>query len=134
MLQMVIDYIGDRRVPLILVAAVLAGGMGVHEWMDVHYMPHAQAQEADKELAAQIGVVMEQVTKNTTAIEEHNIDYAKNENKKAIGVVQDQQFALVQYEKANGSTEITIARAEELRRKLIDLQDRKICLQAGTCK
>ena len=126
---MVIDYIGDRRVPLALVVIGIAATIGVHEWADVHYMPFSLAQAGDKALAKQIEA-------NSQLLRGHIDVYELNENKKAIRLVQDQQFTLVQFEKVNGANDMTIKRAEELRRELVDLQDKKTCLLNGNdnCK
>jgi len=127
----VIDYLGNRKVPLTLVAAFLLSMWQLHEWADIHYMPSAVASEANVRMEGKIGDLVEQVKQNSTAIESHNRDYRRNENKKAIDLVQDQQFNLIQYANANGSSQLIVERTEELRRKLEDLKDIKTCLANG---
>ena len=124
MWQLMVDYFGDRKVPVVLVVLVIGGLWMTHQWADGHYMPYAMAEANDKALSAKID-------ENTKLIKTHINQYKINENKKAIALVQDQQFNLSQFISVNGESELTQRRANELDRKLRDLEEQRQCLIAG---
>jgi hypothetical protein len=116
--------VGDKKIPIALAIAIVMGAWSLHEWSDAHFVTRVYADSEDAKLAVKIEA-------NGTLIKEHVSKYEINENKKAIALVQDQQFTLLQFENVNGKNTMTIRRTEELRRKLIDLNDIKICMQNG---
>ena len=135
MIQMAIDYIGDRRIPIVLVILLALGLYYIHEWADVHYMPFSVAQASEH-------AMMKKIEANGTLLRDHistyednerkkDRAYKKNENKKAIGVIKDQLFSLEQYEEINGRNSMTKARRDELDRALEDLILVRTCFVNG---
>jgi len=135
MIQMAIDYVGDRRVPIVLVILLAAGLYYVHQWADVHYMPFKTAEASEL-------VMMKKIDANGTLLKEHISTYEKNElakdrayrsseNKKAILVVNGQLFSLTQFEEVNGENSMTKSRRSALDQQLVDLDLIRECFVNG---
>ena len=121
---MALDYIGDRKITIGLAVAVIGAFVALQQWAQVEFIPRAQAEQSMKALSSKIDA-------NNKLISDHVSVYEKNENRKAIGVIKDQQYALKQYVATNGSTPMTSRREEELGREMSDLLDIKACHERG---
>lgn len=137
---MVINYVGDRRVPLALVLITAVLLYGLHEWADLHYMPFATAQASElammKKIDANGALLKNHISAYESNEKEKDRMYQVNENKKAILVVRDQLFSLQQFEDVNGQNSMTKERREDLDVLLDDLMLIRQCFVNGngTCK
>jgi hypothetical protein len=80
---------------------------------------------------AAAGDISDAVQANATVIAAHLNDYQINEAERNITNIQDQLFNLTQWVEANGETDITRQRKNELQRRLQDWRDFKQCLVNG---
>ena len=120
----VLDFFKNERVTVGFAAAVIVAFIAIQQWAEVNFVTVASAEQSMQSLSNQIQA-------NGTLISDHIDVYEKNENKKAILVVKEQQFELRQFVSANGTNSMTLDREEELKLKLVDLNDTKTCLQMG---
>jgi len=121
---MLLDFFGNQKIPIVLAVAIGLSLLSAKQWADINFVTTAKAEQS-------MGALSKKVDANGRLLKTHIDKYEINENKKAILLKQDQQFDLKQYVSANGENSMTLERAEDLRRELIDLNDIKLCLQAG---
>lgn len=119
---MAMNYLGDKKITVGLMVAILASLIGLQQWANIVFIPRAQAEQSIKDLS-------DKIDSTNKLMVDHISVYDKREIKKAIGVVKDQQYSLREYVSANGSTPMTNQRAEDLKRKLSDFEDTKACYQ-----
>jgi len=124
-----VDFIGDRRVPLAFVFALIAGLYGLHEWVGVNFVTVAAAEQNIKTLSVQ-------VEKNGELLKDHIEQYEVQAIQTAITDVRDKQWDLVVMVERDGKSSLSRQRENELTNRLADLEKIERCMIAGNkhCK
>jgi len=129
MLQMVSEYLKDKKISALLAVLLVGGTLAGFIWINATFVSEAEAQQDRLTLSKQINA-------NGTLIRSHIDDYKIDLVKRDIQTVRDQQYDLTVMIDQNGQTALSRKRTTELNNRLMDLNTTKQCLTNGgtNCK
>lgn len=127
MLNIMMNYLGEKRMPIALAVVMGFSVFWLYNWADLNFVSTAECAEYEARMLSLI-------TTNGAIVREHIDEMNKKELRDDIKRVKDQQYTVRQFVEVNGANKLSRDRDEELRQELAELESISRCFDNGGAK